>query len=116
MTDKKDIESKSPIESKFNIASWDDIDDLILQLAQICIKDNSYRKGNEFRNFTEEELNIINKAHIGDRKDKLEIEGGYMFLDDPNGRSGLVKIFSGNADPGWGFEMDATGRIEIDYS
>jgi hypothetical protein len=48
---------------------------------------------------------IINKAYAG--QDEFQIDGGYMFLDELNGKTGIIRIYSGD------YIVDNNGDIEI---
>ncbi len=63
--------------------------DLLIQLAQYCIKHNLYRQGNEFYYFSEEEMDHINKCSLNKTN---PLESGFMFLDNPNGTEGLIRL------------------------
>lgn len=110
MSDSKQ-DSKREAKPTFEIEKWNDIDDLLVQLARICINDNSYRRGDEFRIFTDREVDIISNKYFG--RIEFDIDGGYMFLDESNGKTGMIKIFSGDCDPGYNFTVN-DNNIEIE--
>ena len=42
----------------------------------------------------------------------LDVDGGYCFLDDNGGKTGLIRFYSGDSNPKWSFEMKADGDIK----
>ena len=42
----------------------------------------------------------------------LDVDGGFCCLNDNGGKTGLIRFYSGDANPKWGFEMKADGEIE----
>ena len=42
----------------------------------------------------------------------LDVDGGYCFLNDNGGKTGLIRFYSGYANPKWSFEMKADNEIE----
>jgi hypothetical protein len=76
------------------------IQKLLVQLADFCVAKNFFRNGNEFHNFTATELATINAANNGKVK---PISDGYMFLDQPNRPSGMIRVACGQKFPKWNF-------------
>ena len=95
---------------------YDNIDDLLVQLAKVCIDFNLYRKDDEYYDLTCRDLDVINEADycVLPDNDTSEIEGGYMFLDDINGTEGSIRLYSGEANPKWSFWVE-DGKIGVDY-
>jgi hypothetical protein len=65
-------------------------------IALLCFKENWYRKGNEFHDLTPEELDDCGLDHM---------DGGYCFLDTPNGTTGMIRLYHEDSNPKWGFEV-----------
>lgn len=102
-----------------SLKEFDNIDDLVKQLARICIDCNQYRSGErneDFYYFTHDDVDIINKNYI--HADKGEFNGGYMYLDTPNNTEGIIRIYSGDCNPKWYFYIDPieNNKILIDYA
>ena len=99
-----------------DLHKYDNIDDLLVQLAKVCIDFNLYRKDDEYYDLTCRDLDVINEADycVLPDNDTSEIEGGYMFLDDINGTEGSIRLYSGEANPKWSFWVE-DGKIGVDY-
>lgn len=91
-----------------------DIEDLVKQLAQYCIDHNLYRRGNDFYNFSDYTLDQINMNNTYD-DEEIFFDDGYMFLDEPHGKTGLVRLNAGPMNPKWCFwEKDGKLQVEMD--
>ena len=66
-----------------------------------------YRQGNTFHEFDDSFVNTLNAMFPN-----LDVDGGYCFLNDNGGKTGLIRFYSGDSNPKWGFEMKADGEIE----
>ena len=66
-----------------------------------------YRQGNTFHEFDDSFVNTLNAMFPN-----LDVDGGYCFLDDNGGKTGLIRFYSGDANPKWSFEIKADGEIE----
>lgn len=109
----------TPTMSELQLKPYTTVDGLLLQLAQWCIDNNFYRKDlglgqrchpNPFRNFTHYETEHMNEASAQARS--LRLEGGYVFLDEPNGTDGMIWLYlepCGN--PKWSFWMEDGLRV-----
>ena len=89
-----------------------DIDKIIVGLGKYCIRNNFYRKGNDFHHLTRKELDIINRMIPNEEPG---IRGGYIFLDDNGGKEGLVRLYVCGCDPKWWF-TEVNGKIEFDIA
>ena len=88
--------------------------------AQWCINNNFYRKDrgsgqqrhpDPFRSFTHCEIGHMNEASA--QAGTLGLDGGYIFLDEPNGTDGMIRLYlepSGN--PKWSFWME-NGKLRV---
>lgn len=94
------------------IQPFNDIDELLTQLAHFCISHNLYRQGNAFYYFKCDEVRRMNKCCL---ITGLEIDSGYMFLDDPNGKEGMIRINAGDANPKWIF-IEENDEIKFDWA
>ena len=83
------------------------VDQAIKYVANYCITNNLYRQGNTFHEFDDSFVNTLNAMFPN-----LDVDGGYCFLDDNGGKTGLIRFYSGHANPKWSFEMKADGEIE----
>ena len=83
------------------------VDQAITYVAKYCITNNLYRQGNTFHEFDDAFVNTLNVMFPN-----LDIDGGYCFLNENSGKTGLIRFYSGDANPKWGFEMKADGEIE----
>ena len=83
------------------------VDQAIKYVANYCITNNLYRQGNTFHEFDDSFVNTLNAMFPN-----LDVDGGYCFLDDNGGKTGLIRFYSGDANPKWSFEMKADGEIE----
>jgi len=95
---------------------YSDLDNLLNQLARWCLINNFYRHENEFRDFDADEVDHINATCLKPSKifGKHKFKGGYIFLDESNGASGLVRLYLGDCNPKWWFERKNDGSIEVD--
>jgi len=97
------------------IEPWSDFDQVLRQLAEHCLKNNCFRQGNKFYGFSRalcRDITVQGKMKKGHR-----ITGGYFFLDDPNGKVGLIRIVDNkDCDPKWSFEMKEDGTIDLEVS
>lgn len=106
-----------------------DIDSLLQQLAQYCIKNNLYRKDHDlarqnnpqlcwnyddiFYHFSNAEMAHINRCCLNR---SVCLTSGYMFLDDPNGTKGMIRLYDDRRnDPKWCFWME-NDTIKIDWA
>lgn len=96
-----------------SINPYEDIESLLIQLAKYCIDNNLYRRGNNFHNFKAKDIKMMNQASL--IKDPILINGGYFFLDIPNGSEGMIRLYCDDSDPKWSFWID-NGEIKIDWA
>jgi hypothetical protein len=94
------------------LEQYSDIDGLLTQLARFCIHHNLYRQGNTFYYFSEEELEKMNACSL---MPDLELDGGFMFLFDPNSKEGMVQLYSDACNPKWTFDSE-NNKITIDHA
>ena len=112
-------EHVSKIEIDMNITDYEKIDDLLLSLARYCIKQKFYREGNEFHDFTNLELEIIN-SHSKMPGD-FHLDGGYMFLhkeeeEEKNTKpSGFIRFYVDGCNPKWSFWYE-NEKLMVDYA
>jgi len=104
------LERMKKLVEEMGMKEWKEIDELLPILAKYCIAKNFYRKGNEFHDFTKDEVSVIN------RYSTKRINGGYMFLDDDGGKEGMIRLYPrGGGNPKWSF-WDEKGEMKIDYA
>jgi len=96
-----------------SILAYNNINELVAQLAKYCIDHNLYRKGNDFYDFNHEEIRAMNRACKA--KDAPVLDGGYFFLWKPNESEGLIRLYAGDCNPKWGFWID-NGEIKVDWA
>jgi len=98
------IAEYNALETDMGLRPYDSIDDLLTILGDWCIRKNLYRKSNEFHNFTDKEIFVINRNSrcIFEGKRTI-IQGGYVFLDDENGTEGMIRLYIDDANPKWSF-------------
>lgn len=94
------------------IEKFNDIDGLLSQLARFCIDQNLYRRGNAFYYFKDNELEQMNQCSL---LEGLELDGGYMFLFDPHGKEGIIRLNAGSADPKWYF-IEENNELKFDWA
>ena len=93
------FEDNETLEQKMGLTNgWTNPLDLVKALGKYCIKQKYYRQGNEFHNFTKDELKVILKADKSPKTPKGvmnpgKICGGYMFIDETNGNTGMVRLY-----------------------
>jgi hypothetical protein len=110
--------------SELQLKPYTTVDELLLQLAQWCIHNNFYRKDcgppgqqrhpDPFRNFTDCEIEHMNEASA--QASSLRLDGGYIFLDGPNGTDGMIRLYlepCGN--PKWSFWME-NGKLRVCFA
>ena len=97
------------------LSDWTDVYELTKMLGLHCIKANLYRKGNSFFHFNRKDTKLINKFDKTGSDPKWKINGGYMFLDEENGTSGMVRLYIGDEDPKFSFWME-DGVIKADMA
>lgn len=101
----------------FQAKSWSNIDELLPQIAQHCIKKNLFRKGDNFRH--QFDVCEIDKAYIGPPT-TFTLNGCYAYLDESHKPCGTIKMWgddeNGNeCDPMWMFyEENGVLTIEVD--
>lgn len=117
-----------PVSTELIIGEYKEIDGLLTQLAEYAIEKKLFRKGDEFRSFTRSEIKAMNDKFTNPKrlkkKDIPKLTGGYMFLDDCDyspkpegyGKTGMIRLFSANANPKWSFEKMKNGKIDIDWA
>ena len=62
---------------------------VLVHIAQKCIANNWFRRGNEFHEFTEEDIKEFNAIAPG----WDYIEDGYTFLDEDGVPEGMIRIY-----------------------
>ena len=102
-------------QTKFKMTEkYDCVDALLIELAKYCIKNNLYRQANTFYSFNRDEIKSMNDMDTCD--DGATLKGGYMFLDDPNGTEGMIRLNFTNGNPKWSFWINKDGVLEVDYA
>jgi hypothetical protein len=108
------IEHMKKLAEEMGMKEWKKIDELLRILANYCKAKNFYRKENEFHDFTNDEVSVINIYSVG--KSKVRINGGYMFLDDDGGKEGMIRLYPNDGcNPKWSF-WDEKEEMRIDYA
>ena len=86
--------------------------ELVEKLGKYCIAKNYYVQDNVVHDFTKDELDVINRnCAYGSG-----VEAGFMLIDTDGGKLGMVRLFSGGADPKWGFVEKADGTMNVNYA
>ena len=78
-----------------DIHEWNSIDELLCQLGKWAIDNNAYRRGDAFYYISDSTTKLINEkgaAFVGQEGPKF-INGGYLFLDDPKGTVGMIRLY-----------------------
>lgn len=92
---------------------WDDINNLLPQIARFTIANNLYRQG---KNFYDLDTRHIMPAYVGGADDFPNINDGYVFLDDPNGKTGIIRLYADIFEPKWSFWIESDGQLKIDWA
>jgi hypothetical protein len=103
---------RSPFVIEMDVRPFKSLEDLVEQVAQYVIANNLYRKGNDFYHFSEA---TIAKMNSMDSRWAGAIEGGYAFLDEPDKKDGMVRLYIDNCNPKWGFGEKEGGGLWVDY-
>jgi hypothetical protein len=99
------------------LLQWKNVDDLVRQLAQWCIINKFVRLGDKFRDLTKDEIKYINKQSAcfpeicakTMRRSKCTIQGGYVFIDEPETCGGMICLYIKGCNPKWSFWMTDKG-------
>jgi len=99
----------------FEPTNWSDIDDILCQVAQHCIKNKLVRLGdNGFHQF---DVDAISNARVG-TPTTFQLEGCYAYLDGPGQTCGMIRMWGdqdGNeCNPKWSF-WEEDGVVKVDY-
>eukprot|EP01084_Bolivina_argentea_P275714 470286_1 len=86
------------------------IDSILIDIAKATIKNNWHRTCG-WHYFTTDELKRINEIIKGE----IRIDGGYCFLDEKNGKEGLIRLYCGDANPKWGF-IEKDNQIDVGFA
>jgi hypothetical protein len=103
----------SKCEADWGFVPYTDIDTLIKTIAKTAIRKNLVRKNNDFYNFTNREIHCMNHNYKGE--EPMNIEGGYVFLDDDGGNEGMVRLYIDDCNPKWSFWVE-DDKIYIDWA
>jgi hypothetical protein len=97
---------------------WKFGDDVVKSVAKFIIKNNIYRYDVEggdsgddisFYGYKDSELQAIQDAYRGNEPLEdgvLIIDGGYAYLDHPDGTEGFVRLYSGQCNPKYVFWVE----------
>ena len=81
----------------------------IAYIANECLNNNWYRKGNDFHHLDPDELN---RMFFSDLEEENLVRAAYCFLDEDGGTAGMIRLeCHDGADPRWEFSVDALGKI-----
>lgn len=105
-------EMRSPFVIEMDVQPFKDLEDLVEQVAKYLIANNLYRKGNDFYHFSEA---TVAKMNSMDSRWAGAIEGGYGFLEEPDGKDGMVRLYIDNCNPKWGFAEEEGGGLWVDF-
>jgi hypothetical protein len=101
----------------FQLRDFVDLEGLITQLARYCLDHNLYRQTPHSDHPLTPYMAAINAADRRPNKAVNMWTGGYMFLDEPNGTAGMVRLYyttsQGNGNPKWSFWME-DGQLKVD--
>ena len=93
----------------------DPLDELLKTIAKSCVSNNWHRTDNHdagWHYFTDSELKEMNRLVVWEYK----YNGGYCFLDEKGGKEGMIRLYAGNANPKWCFELEKDGEITYDLA
>ena len=91
----------------------DDLHKCIEYVANECLNNNWYRKGNDFHLLHPDELAELNRMFFSDMEKENQVRAADCFLDEDGGTEGLIHLeFYDGADPKWSFGVNALGKIE----
>jgi hypothetical protein len=88
------------------------LEDLVKQVARFVMANNLHRRGNAFHAFSQATIDRMNAS--GGLEGDDQITGGYAFVEEPNGKEGMVRLYVGDAcNPKWGFTVEG-GELNVD--
>ena len=92
----------------------DEIHKCIEYVANECLNNNWYRKGNDFHHLDPDELN---RMFFSDVEEEEQVMAAYCFLDEDGGTEGMIRLEClDGTNPKWSFGVNALGKIEYSFA